>query len=36
MSLLKKLHNWFYKDMVYSVSADAWFYQEGAAGEWVD
>ena len=27
---------WSYRNMVYSVSRDAWFYKEGANGEWVD
>lgn len=36
MSLLKKPHNWFYKDMGYSVSTDTWFYQESTTGEWAD
>ena len=34
--LFSKIHNMIYKDMVYSVSRDCWFYKEGANGECVD
>ncbi|QOC54784.1 hypothetical protein [Aeromonas phage T7-Ah] len=35
-NMLKRLHDALYKDMVYSVSLDRWFYREGATGEWVE
>ncbi|QPL11048.1 hypothetical protein ES17_3 [Escherichia phage ES17] len=36
MRFLKELHSLIYKDIVYSVSRNAWFYQKGGNGEWVD
>lgn len=36
MKFLKELHSLIYKDIVYSVSRNAWFYQKGGNGEWVD
>lgn len=36
LNIFKKLHNIIYKDMVYSVSVDCWFYKEGSNGEYVD
>lgn len=36
MRFLKELHSLIYKDIVYSVSHNAWFYQKGGNGEWVD
>lgn len=36
MKFLKELHSLIYKDIVYSVSRNAWFYQKSGNGEWVD
>lgn len=36
LNLFVKIHDYIYKDMVYSVSRDCWFYKEGTNGEYVD
>lgn len=36
LKMIKRVMDWLYKDMVYSVSKNCWFYKEGGHGEWVD
>ena len=36
IKVLVKFHDWYFKDSVYSVGADCYFYRKGGKGEWVD